>query len=91
VRDRQVEQIFLENFVSADWEFRPLELLKKCFDDVTDLLYDVIPPNSRVLLSLPPQNAPSGLRMPSQTTGGQWRAQHSHDRQDMLPTHRIDL
>src|SRR5262245_4285518 len=37
------------------------------------------------MLSLPQQNAPSGLRVPSRRTGGPWRARHSHDRRDVPP------
>jgi hypothetical protein len=44
-----------------------------------------------VLLSLPQQNEPSGLRVPSRRTGGPWRARHSHDRRDIRqPVETID-
>jgi hypothetical protein len=43
-----------------------------------------------VLLSLPQQNAPSGLRVPSRRAGGPWRARDSHDRRDIPPARRTD-
>src|SRR5258706_7710116 len=43
-----------------------------------------------VLLSLPRQNAPSGLRAPSRTPAGPWRARHSRDKRDVLPARRTE-
>jgi hypothetical protein len=43
-----------------------------------------------VLVSLPQQNAPSGLRVPLRRTGGPWRGRHSHDRRDVPASRRTD-